>query len=369
MYKTEGNLNSCNSVKFVVQKFNHMQTIKTALCSFGMSGWVFHAPFLHAHPGFELYGVWERTKNLAQEKYPAVKTFRDLDTMLADDAIELVVVNTPSITHYDITKKALLAGKHVITEKPFTATAAEAQELAALAQQQQRVLSVFQNRRNDSDFLTVKKILQSGVLGAVKEAEIHYDRFTPELSYKAHKEAATPAVGIVYDLGAHLIDAALQLFGEPKEVFADLMIMRENSLVDDYFEIILFYASFRVRLKATMFAREPQGFIVHGSKGSFIKSRGDVQEVQLQQHKNPNDADYGIEPEAEWGLLHYEQDGRFIKEKIKSEPGNYRHYYDGIYAAIVHQQPPPVTAAEACSVIKVIEASYSSFRSKKTVPF
>ncbi|MFN8252858.1 MAG: Gfo/Idh/MocA family oxidoreductase [Ferruginibacter sp.] len=346
-----------------------MQPIKTALCSFGMSGWVFHAPFLQAHPGFELYAVWERTKNLAQEKYPSIKTFRDFDGMLADDAIELVVINTPSITHYDYTKKALLAGKHVIVEKPFTATVAEADELIALAQQQQKMLTVFQNRRNDSDYLTVKKIIRSGLLGEIKEAEIHYDRFTPELSYKAHKEAATPAVGIVYDLGAHLLDAALQLFGLPNAVFADMMIMRENSLVDDYFEILLYYPSCRVRVKATMFAKEPQGFIIHGSRGSFIKSRGDVQEAQLQQHKNPLDADYGIEPEPEWGLLHYEKDGHFIKEKIKSEPGNYRRYYDGVYEAIVHRKPPPVTAGEARNVIKVIEAAYSSFRSKKIVFF
>lgn len=346
-----------------------MQKIKTALCSFGMSGWVFHAPFLHAHPGFELYAVWERTKNLAQEKYPSVKTFRDFDTMLADAAIDLVVVNTPSITHFDYAKKALLAGKHVIVEKPFTATSAEAEELLQLAAQQNKQLSVFHNRRNDSDFLTVKKIIQSGLIGDIKEAEIHYDRFTPELSYKAHKEAATPAVGIVYDLGAHLIDAALQLFGLPDAVFADMMMMRENSQVDDYFEILLYYPSCRMRLKATMFAKEPQGFIIHGSRGSFVKSRADIQETQLQQHKDPNDADYGIEPEAEWGLLHYEKDGAFIKEKIKSEPGNYRCYYDGIYDAIVNRQPLPVTAAEAKNVIRVIEAAYDSFRDKKTVVF
>jgi scyllo-inositol 2-dehydrogenase (NADP+) len=344
-----------------------MSTIKTALCSFGMSGWVFHAPFISCHKGFELYGVWERTKNLAAEKYPSIKTFRELDTMLADAAIDLVIVNTPSITHFEYTKKALLAGKHVIVEKPFTATVAEAEELIQLAKEKKKILSVFHNRRNDSDFLTVKKIIQSGELGDIKEAEIHYDRFTPELSYKAHKELPTPAVGVVYDLGAHLIDAALQLFGLPIAVFADMMIMRENSLVDDYFEILLYYPSLRVRLKATMFAKEPQGFIIHGSKGSFIKSRGDVQEAQLQQHKNPLDADYGIEPEAEWGLLHVEKNGVFIREKRKSEKGDYTKFYDGIYNAILNRGPLPVTAAEAQNVIRVIEAAYQSLHQKKLV--
>lgn len=344
-----------------------MQKIKTALCSFGMSGWVFHAPFINAHEGFELYGVWERTKNLAQEKYPAIKTFRDLDVMLADDAIDLVVVNTPSITHFEYTKKALLAGKHVIVEKPFTATAAEAEELINLAKEKNKQLSVFHNRRWDSDFLTVKKIIESGAIGTVKEAEIHFDRFTPALSPKAHKEVNTPAVGVVYDLGAHIIDAALQLFGMPMAVFGDMMAMRENSLVDDYFEILLYYTSFRVRLKATMFAKEPQGYILHGSKGSFMKSKSDVQETQLQQSKNPLDADYGVESEAEWGMLHAEKDGVFTKEKIKSEKGNYMNYYNGVYNAIVNNALLPVTATEAKNVIQIIEAAYKSCNEKRIV--
>lgn len=344
-----------------------MQPIKTALCSFGMSGWVFHAPFINAHKGFELYGVWERTKNLAQEKYPSIITFRDLDVMLADDAIDLVVVNTPSITHFDYTKKALQAGKHVIVEKPFTATAAEAEALINLAKEKNKVLSVFHNRRWDSDFLTVKKVIESGALGAVKEAEIHFDRFTPALSPKAHKEVNTPAVGVVYDLGAHVIDAALQLFGMPTAVFGDMMVMREYSQVYDYFEILLYYPAFRVRLKATMFAKAAQGFIIHGSKGSFVKSRGDVQEPQLVQHKNPLDADYGIEPETEWGTLQAEKEGGFITEKVKSEKGDYANYYNGIYNAIVNNAALPVTAQQAKNVISIIEVAYKSHQQKAIV--
>ncbi len=346
-----------------------MQTIKTALCSFGMSGWVFHAPFINAHAGFELYGVWERTKNLAAEKYPSIKTFRDFDIMLADTAIDLVVVNTPSVTHFDFAKKALEAGKHVIVEKPFTATAAEAAQLIQLAKEKNRILSVYHNRRNDSDYLTVKKIIESGIIGEIKEAEIHYDRFTPELSSKAHKELATPAVGIVYDLGSHLIDTALQLFGWPNAIFADMMIMRNNSLVEDYFEILFYYPSFRVRLKSTMFAKEPQGFTIHGSKGSFVKSLSNIQEKQLLQHKSPSDEDFGAEPESDWGVLHYQKDGTFIKEKVKSIAGNYGDYYSGIYDAIVNNKPVPVNAAEAQDVIKIIETAFESFQNKKVLFF
>jgi scyllo-inositol 2-dehydrogenase (NADP+) len=344
-----------------------MQRIKTALCSFGMSGVVFHAPFLSNHTGFELYGVWERSKNLAAEKYPSIKTFRDYDSLLADKNIGLVIVNTPSVTHFDYTKKALLAGKHVITEKPFTATAAGAEELIQLAKEKNKLLSVFHNRRWDSDFLTVKKILASQALGDIKEAEIHYDRFTPELSYKVHKELPTPAIGVLYDLGSHLIDSALQLFGMPTHVFADIMQMRPGTVVDDYCEILLYYTLYRVRIKATMFAKEPQGFIIHGTKGSFVKSRSDVQETQLQQGKNPFGADYGIEPAEEYGLLHTEKNGVFVKEKVTGERGNYKNYYDGIYEAIVNDKPLPVTAAQAKNVIMIIEKAYESFTQKKVI--
>ncbi len=226
-----------------------MNPISTALCSFGMSGWVFHAPFIAVNPGFNLYGVWERSKNLAEEDYPGIKTFRSLEELLADPAIELVVVNTPSVTHFEYAKKTLKAGKHCIVEKPFTATAEEAVELIGMAEKNNCKLSVYQNRRYDSDYRTVKKILDKGILGRIVEAEIHYDRYVPELSYKTHKETPTPAVGAVYDLGSHLIDQALQFFGMPGSIFADIAINRPGSQVDDYFDLKLFYPHHRVTLK------------------------------------------------------------------------------------------------------------------------
>src|SRR6476469_8358943 len=199
-----------------------MSPIKTAICSFGMSGKLFHAPFVDVNPGFELYSVLERTKNLALEIYPNIKTFRTLEEMLSDNAIELVIVNTPNATHYEYAKAALNAGKHVIVEKPFTVHSPEAKELIALAKEKKLQLSVYQDRRYDSGFLTIKKLLDEKLLGDITEAEIHFDRFKEELSYKAHKEEAKEGNGIVYDLGAHLIDQALQLFGMPNAVFADI---------------------------------------------------------------------------------------------------------------------------------------------------
>ena len=344
-----------------------MAAINTALCSFGMSGSVFHAPFIDLHPGYNLYAIWERSKNLASEKYPGIKTYRSLEDLLNDNAIELVVVNTPSFTHFDYAKKSLLAGKHVIVEKPFTATATEANELIALAKQQNKKISVYQNRRYDSDYKLFKKVLDEKWLGEVMEAEIHYDRYNPGLSPKVHKETAGPAVGSVYDLGSHLIDQALTLFGMPKAVFADIFSMRPDSHVDDYFEILLYYPSFRVRLKSTYYAREPQGFIIHGKKGSFLKSRADVQETALQARQLPGSENWGIEPENQKGLLHTEKDGKVIREYIASLKGNYMEYYDSIFEAIRNNKPLPVTAEEGRNVIRIIEAAYQSNKEKKMV--
>jgi scyllo-inositol 2-dehydrogenase (NADP+) len=345
-----------------------MKVINTAICSFGMSGWVFHAPFISANPGFNFYGVWERTKNLAQEKYPKVITFRTLEDLLADKNVELVIVNTPSVTHYDYARQALLAGKHVIVEKPFTATVAQAQELIDLAATQGKMLSVFQNRRYDSDFKTVKKILDQKLLGNMVDCELHYDRFVPELSYKTHKETPTGAVGSIYDLGSHLIDQALQLFGMPHSLYADIAHNRPNTQVDDYFDIKLLYQNHRVSCKCSYYVREAlPGYIFHGTLGSFIKTKGDVQETQLQQHMSPADDKYGIEAEADRGLLHTEIDGKTVKELVPSENGNYADYYKAIYNTLANNAPLPVTALQGLNVIKIIEAAYKSHAEQKVI--
>ena len=331
-----------------------MSAINTALCSFGMSGSVFHAPFIHLHPGFKLYAVWERSKNLAAEKYSDIKTYRSLEDLLNDNAVELVIVNTPSFSHFDYAKKSLLAGKHVIVEKPFTATAAEADELIALAKKQNKKISVYQNRRYDSDYKLFKKVLDEKWLGEIMEAEIHYDRFNPGLSAKAHKKLLARQL-VVYDLGSHLIDQALTMFGIPQSLFADIFSMRPDSHVDDYFEILLYYPSLRVRLKSTYYAREPQGFIIHGKKGSFLKSRADVQETALQARQLPGSENWGIEPENQKGLLHTEKDGEVIREYIPSLKGNYGEYYDAMYEAIRNNKPLPVTAEEGRNVIQILK--------------
>lgn len=346
----------------------NMALINTALCSFGMSGWVFHGPFIDVHPDFNLYAVFERTKNLAKEKYSNIKTFRSLEELLKDDAIDLVIVNTPNITHYEYTKKCLEAGKHVVVEKPFTVTSTEAEELVALAEKQNVKLSVFQNRRWDSDFKTVKKVIEQGVLGNIVEAEFHYDRFDPELSYKTHKETPTEGVGSLYDLGSHIIDQALQLFGMPDSIFATLDSFRDNSEVGDYFDVKLYYDSKYVTLKSSYFVREPlPAYCIHGTKGSFVKSKADIQETELQKNLKPHSNNWGIEPESESGILHILKDGEFKKSFVNTEQGNYMTYYDGISDAIRNNKPLPVTAKEATDVIIIIEAAMKSNKEKRVV--
>lgn len=343
-------------------------SINTALCSFGMSGAVFHAPFISTNLKFSLYGVLERTKNLAQEKFRNVKTFRNLEEMLADENIELVVVNTPNVTHFEIAKKVIYSGKHIIIEKPFTATVKQAEELIKLAEEKNVMLSVYQNRRYDSDFKTVKSILDKELLGDIVEVEIHYDRFDPNLSYKIHKETPTPATGTLYDLGTHIIDQAIVLFGFPNAVYADLDSFRPNSKVNDYFDVKLFYANQKVNLKSSYFVREAlPAYIFHGKKGSFIKSRGDVQEADLQAGKNYNIKSWGIELESENGLLNTEKNGEYIKEFIPTLKGDYMEYYDELYEAIRNNKTVPVSGEDGKKVIDVIEAAIKSNADKKRI--
>ena len=307
-------------------------------------------------------------KILQKKNILAVKTYRSLEDMLADDSVELVIVNTPNSTHYEYAKKALQAGKHVIVEKPFTVTVDEGKELIALAEKQNKKLSVYQNRRYDSDFKILKKVVRKNGWAKSLRLKCISTGLKMSLVPKVHKEIPGPGNGILYDLGSHLIDQALQLFGMPRKIFADIQILRPISQVDDYFELLLYYENYRVRLKASLAVREAlPGYILHGLKGSFIKQRTDVQETLLQAGIAPGKSDWGTEPPSEMGLLHTEKNGEIIREFVQSEQGNYGEYYDGIYQAIRNNKPLPVTAEDGLKVIKIIEAAYKSNNAKCVV--
>lgn len=342
--------------------------IKTAILSFGMSGKVFHAPFIHHHKGFELSGIVERTKNDSAEIYPNTKIYRSIDDVLNDDSIDLVVVNTPTYTHFDFAKRALEKGKHIVVEKAFTTTAAEAKILTNLANEKGLMLSVYQNRRWDSDFSTVKQILDTQQLGSIISAEFHFDRYKEALSIKSHKETPNAGAGLLLDLGPHLIDQAVYLFGMPQAVMADIRTVRPNSLVDDDFTIILHYEQLRVTLKSSLMVREPiPSYIIHGSKGSFIKTRADIQESALIKSAIPYTPNWGQEPNAEMGYLHTQLNGEIIKKKVPTLQGNYGAFYDGIFESIINKKPCLVSGIDGWNVMKIIEASQLSNNLKKLI--
>jgi predicted dehydrogenase len=344
----------------------NIHPIRTGLCAYGMSGQVFHAPFLHCMPEFSLAAVVERHQKKAAIRYPGIHTYNSIEEMLADHSLELIVVDTPNTTHYDYAKKALEAGKHVIVEKPFAPTFSQAKELVDLAGKMQRFLTVFQNRRWDSDFLTVREVIEKKLLGTLIEAEMHYDRYRLELNdQKKHKEKPGPGVGNIYDLGPHLIDQAIVLFGKPRAVFSIVQTHRPDSLVDDYFEIKLLYDGFTCTLKSSLLVREAlPAYIIHGETGSFVKSRSDIQEAELQKGLSPCTPGWGEEPAKDYGTLHTEINHEVIRQRYPSLPGDYKTFYKQVYASLYLNASPPVPLADSLLNIQIIEAALQSSREK-----
>lgn len=344
-----------------------MKKVKTALLAYGMSGKIFHAPFLALHPGFELSGAWERSSKRIQEDYPEVKSYSSFEELLADD-VDLVVVNTPIDTHFDYAKRALEAGKHVLVEKAFTTSVEEAETLRDLAKEKGLTVTVYQNRRWDSDFKTVKSVLDQQLLGRIVEAEIRFDRYNPVLSPKAWKETPNAGASLLLDLGSHIIDQALVLFGMPEAVFADIRMVRTNSLIEDNVDILLYYADKRVRLHTGLFNRELlPSYVMQGTKGSFFKMRGDVQEDVLKTGAKPDLDGWGTEPETLSGLLHTETDGVVIRNNYPTMQGNYYDLFEGVYQSVVNGKPEIVSAAAGVNIMRIIAAARKSSLEKKVI--
>ncbi|HMR92724.1 MAG TPA: Gfo/Idh/MocA family oxidoreductase [Chitinophagaceae bacterium] len=343
--------------------------IRTGICSYGMSGKLFHAPFIEAHPGYEFTAIVERTKDESRERYPHTRLYRSVEEMIADDSIRLIIVNTPVQTHFDYASKAINAGKHVIVEKPFTVTTKEAEELVRLAAEKKVKLFVYQNRRYDGDFRSVKEVLDKQLIGEIKEAEIRFDRYRPEISYKQHKETDLPGAGITYDLGAHLVDQALQFFGRPQALFADMMSMRDGSPVDDYMEIILIYPSFRVRLKASCFVKKPvPEYILHGSLGTYLQRRSDLQEEQWLKGAIPSLEIWCLAADKPDAWLYATANGQEIAAEKIVPAGNYMDYFEDVYQCIVNDRPNPVPGEDGVKVIRIIETAKQSAKEGRILP-
>lgn len=333
--------------------------INTGLLAYGMSGKLFHAPFLSVHPGFNLSAVTERNEQKAHKDYPGITSYNSIDELMDDPAIDLVVVNTPNYSHYDYTRQALLKGKHVLVEKPFAATAEEAQALFDLAREVGKQVFVYQNRRWDSDYLAVKQVIDSGVLGKLAEVHIRFDRYRNTIGPKTFKEELVPATGLQYDLGAHLLDQAINLFGKPLNFYKILGLNRQSTKVDDYFHFHLEYPdSLQVFVCSSMLVPDPQAaFVVHGEQGSLVKDRADIQEAQLLKDIRPGSEGYGEEPvELAATLTRMNPDGSKRQEQLVSETGSYMPLFDGVYQGIVNNVPYAVTEEQVLTQLRILEA-------------
>lgn len=333
--------------------------INTGLLAYGMSGKLFHAPFLSVHPGFNLSAVTERNEQKAPKDYPGITSYNSIDELMDDPAIDLIVVNTPNYSHYDYTRQALLKGKHVLVEKPFAATAEEAQALFDLAREVGKQVFVYQNRRWDSDYLAVKQVIDSGVLGKLAEVHIRFDRYRNTIGPKTFKEELVPATGLQYDLGAHLLDQAINLFGKPLNFYKILGLNRQSTKVDDYFHFHLEYPdSLQVFVCSSMLVPDPQAaFVVHGEQGSLVKYRADIQEAQLLKDIRPGSEGYGEEPvELAATLTRMNPDGSKRQEQLVSETGSYMPLFNGVYQGIVNNVPYPVTEEQVLTQLRILEA-------------
>lgn len=346
-----------------------MKKLKVGLIGYGSGGRIFHEPLINSVEGFELQRIFNRSgKDNDQliEKYGRHIIADKADDILSDPEIDLAVIALPNFMHFEIAKKALKKGKHVLVEKPFTVTSYEADQLIALSKKAGKIITVNHNRRYDSDFRTVKKILDAGFLGNTVEYEAHFDRFRSEVRQGSWKEDTVPGSGILYDLGSHLIDQAKALFGMPEEIFACLDIQREGARTTDSFDILLRYSNFTARLKAGMLVRE-QGpkYTIHGTRGSFIKYGMDVQEHCLKQGELPVDRpDWGKEPESIWGRLNTDIEGVHFCGNIESEHGDYQMVYKNLHDAICGSGMLHITPEQARDTIRLIELAQKSSEMK-----
>lgn len=334
--------------------------INVGIAGFGMSGQIFQAPFLYTDKRYAIKKVFERKTSLSKERYPFVEIVRTFEELLTDD-IDLIIISTPNSMHYSMAKQAMLAGKNVVVEKPLSITSKEAEELIKISKQQNVLLSVYQNRRWDGDFLTVKKVIQEGSLGTVVDYEAHFDRYATGKGSKAWKNTGEIGVGVLYDLGVHLIDQAVDLFGMPESVYADLRIQREESSSEDNIQVYLYYPDRKAVLSASQLVKEKgPHFMIHGTKGSFIKYGMDAQEEKLKVGEIPDSGDWGVDKEENWGILNTCINGEDARNKIRTEIGDYHNYYDNIYKVLTENAELAVKPEQAKDVIRILEAAMES---------
>jgi predicted dehydrogenase len=370
--------------------------IRCAVLGFGLAGKVFHCPFISAVPGLELTSIVQRKGDEAAQAYPSAHILRSADEAFRDPSIDLVIVATPSDTHFDLAAQALQAGKHVVVDKPLTSSSKSAQALAALAKTHSRILAPFHNRRWDGDFLTLRKLLAEGSLGRVVEIVSRFDRYRPLQRPNTWKEVASPATGFLYDLGPHLVDQALALYGPPARITASVRHDRERTDVDDGFDLVLDYdlpggRALRYGCHATVLAADPSPrFLVNGTHGSYRKYGVDPQEPTLvstgrrppalgsQEPWLPEPgvpgqlAGWGEEPETAWGTLTLCPDlndpAKLTRSPLPTIPGDYRLFYANVRDTILGKAQLAVTPEDAVRTLRLLDLARESHQQRCTLP-
>jgi predicted dehydrogenase len=355
--------------------------IGVGVVGFGLGGRVFHAPFVNAVTGLRLAAVLQRKGDEAAKAYPATKIVRSFGELLADKTIELVVVTTPNATHFELAKQALEAGKHVVIDKPFTATSEEALKLGQLAKSKGLLAIPFHNRRWDGDFLTVKKLIAELAVGRLVTFESHFDRFRPAPREGVWQEAENPANGMLFDLGPHLVDQALALFGPPDSITASVRSDRDETAIEDAFDITLSYPGANGKgllahcRTSYLACRNAPRFLLHGTNGSFVKYGLDPQEPALvggaKLPKLGSPEVWLQEGESAWGALTVAPNpaspARLVESKVKTEIGDYRGFYANVRDAILGAAPLALTAQDGFRVIRLLELARQSSAEGRTL--
>jgi len=340
--------------------------IDVGLVGYGFAGRVFHAPIISAVLGLRLRAILQRSGDDAGLRYPEARVVKSMDELLAIDDIKLVVIATPNVSHYPLSRQCLLAGRDVVVDKPFTTTYAEAAELVALARQRGRLLTVYQNLRSNGDFRTIRGLVESGRLGRFSLYEAHFDRYRLQIRPGAWRERAEPGSGVFFDLGVHLIDQAMVLFGLPEAITADIRMERDGAVVDDAFDVTLHYPRSRALLRASMIALAPDlRYIVRGESGAFVKYGIDPQEEALKRGEVPGDDTWGREEREKWGTP-YTQAGA---EPVPTIPGDYRLFYANVRDGILDKAAVDVTHKQMLNLMNVLELARESSDRRCTLAF
>jgi predicted dehydrogenase len=319
---------------------------------------------IQATPGLELAAVVQRSGDDAKKEYPEARQARSIEELLADPGIRLVVIATPSYSHYELAKQCLREQRNVVIDKPFTLKSEEAAELIRTARHRKLLLAAYQNRRWDGHFRTLRSVIKGGELGRLVSFESHFDRFRPAPRRDVWRESGGPGGGTLFDLGPHLIDEALTLFGAPDTITASVRVEREHAAVDDAWDILLEYEHpyrFTAALRATLTACAPgPRYVVHGTKGSFTKWGLDPQEDQLKAGMRPDAPGFGEEPESAWGELKLCSESGPAIRRVKTERGDYRGFYENVRDVLLGKAELAVKPEQAWRTTRLIELARES---------